>query len=288
MEANIRDVEVHELEQMSEYAYQLNSNPIHKCKAFPAEYDNILKQFKKILDHSDDELLVLSDDENIYGLLALCVEPEDMYIEAIGGVFAKNNYDVIAKEFFKYLREKYQGYRYDAAYPNENQQAINFMQSIGAKLLGYDYELRLRRDDYVGLSENDRVIRLDEAYYKRFTYLHDRLNPDVYWTGDRLLKALDKFDIFIALDKDEVIGFVVTSKFMKSMEEIYFCNVAEINRNLGYGTDLINTAVMNAFNNGINEIIVMVDKENDIASHICGKLGFNKVDTCITYSITIK
>lgn len=142
MEAKIRDVEAHELERVSVYAYQLNSIPIHKCKAFPTDYDSIFKQFARILDHSDDELLVLSDDNNIYGLLALCVEPKDMYIEAIGGVFAKCSY--------------------------------------------------------------------------------------------------------------EVIGSVVTSKFMKRRVEIYFCDVAEGERNLGYGTALINRSVKNAFMNGVD------------------------------------
>lgn len=113
-------------------------------------------------------------------------------------------------------------------------------------------------------------------------------NLDVYWTGDRLLKALDKFDIFIALDKNEVIGSVVISNIMIHREEIYFCNVAEGERNLGYGTALINRSVKNAFMNGVDEVIVMVDKENDIAFHIGDKLGFRKADTCITYSIMIE
>ncbi|TAH69989.1 MAG: hypothetical protein EWM47_05780 [Anaerolineaceae bacterium] len=130
----------------------------------------------------------MADDKNIHGLLALYIEPKDMYVEVIGGVFAKSSYEVIAKKFFEYLRGKYQGYRYDAAYPKENQQAINFMQSVGAKLLGYDYELRLRRNSYISMTENDRVTRLEEAYYKRFTDLHDMFNQGVYWTGDRLLK----------------------------------------------------------------------------------------------------
>lgn len=54
-----------------------------------------------------------------------------------------------------------------------------------------------------------------------------RLNPDVYWTGERLIKAPDKFDIFIALKNNEVIGAVITSNLSKKAEEIYFLEVAQ-------------------------------------------------------------
>lgn len=47
---------------------------------------------------------------------------------------------------------------------------------------------------------------------------------------------------------------------------------------------MINKAVRNAFDHGIDELIVMIDKENDIAHHICDKLGFNMIDTSLTYS----
>jgi GNAT superfamily N-acetyltransferase len=284
----IRSVVKNELESVAKYAYELNSNQQHKCKAFPADYDSIIMQFEKILNHPNDELLILTDGITLCGVLALLVEPEDMYLEAIGGVFAENNYESVAQEFYEYLKNKYIGYHFDAAYPEENRQAIDFMKLIGAKSSGFDYELRLGKNMYEGLPVVDSIIGLNEKYYKGFVDIHDKFHPDVYWTGERLLKALDQFDIFIILENDEVIGSVVTSKHTRKSEEIYLIEVAENRQNLGYGTALMNKAIKHAFNNGIDELMVMVDKDNMSAMHLYEKLGFKKTDTCLTYSIKLE
>lgn len=280
----IKGVDILDLERVAKYAYQLNSNPQHKCKAFPTDYNDILRQFENMINHPNDELLISTDDINILGVLALLVEPEDMYLEAIGGVFAENNYEAVAKEFYAYLKDSYKGYRFDAAYPEENEQAINFMESIGAELLDCDYELRLSKDEYKSMAEIGNIIVLNEKYYESFVEIHNKFHPDAYWTGERLLKALDKFDIFIILEGDEVVGSIVTSKFSN---EIYLIEVAEDKQNLGYGTALINKAIKHAINNGADELMVMVGKNNSVAIHLYEKLRFKKTDTCLTYSIKL-
>lgn len=283
----IRNAEKNELEKVAKYAYQLNLNPIHKCKAFPTDYDNITNQFEKILNHPDDELLIKADGNDISGVLALLVEPGDKYIEAIGGVYATVNYEEVAKEFYDYLKTKYRGYQLDAAYPEDNKQAIDFMKSIGAELLGYDYELRINKSKYKPALVTDNITVLDEQHYKGFIELHDKFNPNVYWTGERLIKALDKFDIFIALENDQVIGAVVTSKLANTVEEIYFIEVAENKQRLGYGTALLNKAIQHTINNGTDELMIMVEKDNVATFHMFEKLGFKKTDTCLTYSVKL-
>ncbi|OZV13204.1 hypothetical protein CIW83_04835 [Tissierella sp. P1] len=281
----IKGVDILDLERVAKYAYQLNLNPQHKCKAFPTDYNDILRQFKNMINHPNNELLILTDHINILGVLALLVEPEEMYLEAIGGVFAENNYKAVAKEFYAYVKDNFKGYRFDAAYPRENEQAIDFMKTIGAKLLDFDYEFRLSKNEYESMTEVGNIILLNEKYYESFVEIHNKFHPDVYWTGERLLEALDKFDIFIILEDDKVVGSIVTSKFSK---EIYLMEVAEDKQNLGYGTALINKSVKHAFNNGADELMVMVDKNNLAALHLYEKLGFKKTDTCLTYCIKLE
>lgn len=284
----IRKAENNEVEIVAKYAYRLNSEQRHRCKAFPTDYDSILNQFKKILNHPNDELLILADDCEINGVLALLVEPDDRYIEAIGGVFAEYNYEATAKEFYKYLKTRYCGYQFDAAYPEENIQAIDFMKSIGARLLGYDFEFKLHKSEYKAFPETDNIVRLNSKFYKSFIEIHDKFNPDVYWTGEKLINALDKFNVFIALENDEVIGSVVISNLSNKTEEIYFIEVEESKQNHGYGTALMNKAIQNAFRNGTDEIMVMAEKDNLTAIHILEKFGFRETDSCLTYSKRIE
>jgi len=281
-------MEINKLEEVSKYTYQLNSMPEHKCKAFPADYANIVNHFSNILNHPNDELLISTDGNTLYGVLALCVEPAEKYLEAVGGVFAHKNYQSVAMEFYEYLKSHYGGYQYDAAYPEENKNAIEFMKSIGAKTVSSEYELRLRKSNFQEQHKAAHIASLDKKYYDSFIKLHNKYNPEVYWTGEKLLRALDKFDIFIALENNEVMGSVVTSHLSRKVEEIYFIEVEEAGRNRGYGTALLNKALKHALNNnGTEELVVMVEKDNKAAMYLFEKFGFAKTDTCVTLSVIL-
>ena len=281
----IKSVDISELEPVAKYAYKLNSIPQHKCKAFPTDYNSVLKQFERMIHHPNDELLVSTDGDDILGLLALLVEPEDKYLEFVGGVFAESNYRMVSEEFFKYIRDKYKGYKLNAAYPEENVQAIGFMESIGAKLMDFDYEYRINKDDFKSLYEVDNIIYINKKYNEDFINLHNRMNPDAYWTGEKLINALDKFDIFIALEDDKVIGSIVTSKFNKEVDEIYFLSVENEDDHLEKA--LLNRGVSHAFSNGTRELILMIGKEDAKLINICEEIGFIRSDTCLTYSLDI-
>lgn len=281
----IKSADISQLESVAKYAYKLNSIPQHKCKAFPTDYNSVLKQFERMIHHPNDELLVSTDGDDILGLLALLVEPEDKYLEFVGGVFAEDNFDAIGEEFFKYIKGKYKGYHLDAAYPEENVQAIGFMESIGAKLMDFDYEYRINKDDFKSLYEVDNIIYINKKYNEDFINLHNRMNPDAYWTGEKLINALDKFDIFIALEDDKVIGSIVTSKFNKEVDEIYFLSVENEDDHLEKA--LLNRGVSHAFSNGTRELILMIGKEDAKLINICEEIGFIRSDTCLTYSLDI-
>lgn len=75
------------------------------------------------------------NENTLTAVLALCVEPKEKYLEAVGRVFAHKDYRSVAMEFYKYIKYNYSGYQFDAAYPEENKQAIDFMISIGARVL---------------------------------------------------------------------------------------------------------------------------------------------------------
>lgn len=281
----IKSADISQLESVAKYAYKLNFMPNHRCKAFPTDYKSILNQFERMIKHPNDELLISADGNDILGVLALLVEPEDMYLEFVGGIFAESNYRMVSEEFFKYIRDKYKGYKLNAAYPEENVQAIEFMESIDAKLMNFDYEYRIKKDNFKSLYKADDVIYIKEKYYENFIKHHNRINPDVYWTGEKLINALDKFDMFIALEDDTVIGSIVTSKFNKEVDEIYFLSVENEDDHLEKA--LLNRGVSHAFSNGTRELILMIGKEDAKLINICEEIGFIRSDTCLTYSLDI-
>lgn len=271
--------------EAAQYANRLNEIKEHNCKACVVGYDNILYSFRKMLIHPDDEVLICTENNKIVGVLGLCVESKDKYLEAVGGVFAEENYHDIALQFFQYLKEKYAGFHFDAAYPKENIDAICFMQAFGAKCIGVDLEMTLKKHDLKSTKDNKEVVLLNQKYYELFSRFHDDSNANVYWSGERLLSALNKFDIFIALDKDEVIGSIVTSIFGNKKREIYFMDIEKGYHRQGYAKALLEKSINRAFSSGANELMVMIGEENIPAINLYESFGFQKTDTCITYSI---
>jgi ribosomal protein S18 acetylase RimI-like enzyme len=271
--------------EAAQYANRLNSIKEHNCKACVAGYDNMLYSFRKMLNHPDDEVLICIQNNKIVGVLALCIELKDKYVEAVGGVYAEENYQDIALKFVEYLKRKYAGFHFDAAYPKENIEAIYFMQTIGANCIGADLEMTLKKYDFKSTKCNKQVILLNDKYYESFSRFHDESNPNVYWSGERILSALNKFDVFIALDKDEVIGSIVTSTFGNKKREIYFMETDKGYRRQGYAKALLEKSIDRAFSSGANELIVMIGKDNFPAINMCESFGFGRTDTCITYSI---
>src|SRR5690554_4902778 len=272
-----------ELQQTVNFAVRLNSRPEHRCKAFHDSHDNIHAQFERMLNHPHDKILVQEEQGRITGVLAILVEPENKYIEAIGGVFAERNYDAVAAEFFNYLSENYPGHQMHAAYPDENEQAIRFMDSIGAELEDYDYEMRLNRAEFRDGAEHENIAQLTEQYYAGFSEFHDFHNPDVFWTGQKLLEALDKFRIHIAIEYKTIMGAVVTSK--QAEPEIFFLTLAEHRYVLRYGKPLLLQAARDAYGDGAEEILTMVDKNRSDLLVTFEEVGFKRTDTCLTYKI---
>lgn len=269
----------------AQYANRLNQMNEHRCKACSPEYEKMLEGFKKMIKHPEDEVLICTEHDKVLGVLALSVERENKYLEAVGGVYAEEDYQDIAMQFYKYFKEKYSGFHFDAAYPKENIEAAYFMESIGAKCISSEIEVCIKKGEPICSKGKGQVIPINEKYYKQFSRLHDKVFSNVYWTSKRILSALDKFHVFIALEKDELVGAIATSALGNKREEIYFIEIDEKYRGQGYSNGLLEKSIEKAFSSLTNELIAMVAEDNAPAIHLYETFGFRKSDTCVTYSI---
>ncbi|MBT9133467.1 MAG: hypothetical protein DDT38_00188 [Firmicutes bacterium] len=274
----IRPASKTEVSVVAQYAHRLNSNDRHRCKAFPNRYDEILNQFERMVEHPHDQLLVAEGENMIAGVLALFVDPEGKYLQAIGGVFAELDFVSVSDELFTYIQSSFTGYRMHAAYPKENEQAIGFMQSVGAKLEDYDYEFCLSQSGSIEKAVYG-IEELSEAYYEAFVALHNAENPDAFWTGEKLLQALDIFKIYVAIDKQDISGFIVTSLAARADNEIYFWS----GQDPTIKERLLTASIADTFSSGSEDLIIMVGKDNRADMKMLEKYGFRQTDSCLTF-----
>lgn len=271
--------------EAAQFASEISQMKKHKCKACADEYDKLLSSFTKRVRKPDDEVLICTENNEILGALALLVEPKEKYIEVVSDVYTKKNYEEIAMQFFKYIREKYTGFQLDAVYSEENKEAICFMKSIGARCHGIDIKMRLRKNEYHSSKSNKKIIPLSEKYYEDFCRLHDENHPDVYWNGERILSALDRYDVLIAVEKDELVGSVVCEFGGDKRKYISFIETDKRYRRQGHAKSLLGEAIDRAFLSDVDELALDVEIDNNPAICLYKSFGFQKVDASSLYSI---
>lgn len=272
------------LVEATQYVYKLNSIKIHNCRSCPKDYEELLKSFKKVINQPENKLLACIEDNQLIGILSLLVVQKEKYLELLG-VFAEFNFQEVTKKFYVHLKSKYSGYQFDASFPQENIEGIQFMESIHAKCLGFDIELTLSKDDFVKKCSTDSIVPLSKEYYEQFKILHDENFTNVYWTSKRIINALDKFDIFLILKNRAVIGSIVISKSGGKKEVIYFIETTKEYRRLGYAKKLLTKALEHLFQKGTTKVMLLVERENEPALNLYKSLGFIECDSSITYSL---
>lgn len=273
------------IEEAAQYASNVNQMKVGNCETFDTFYENILSNFRKMIKNKDDKVLICTEDDKILGVLAILVELNEKYLEVTWGLYASENFQEIAMLFYTYMKEKYAGFHVDAVYSEENKEAICFMQSIGANCISSDIKMKLVNDNFQPSREDKLIVPIAEKYYKAFCKLHDENHKNVYWTGERILSKLKKFDILVALEKDELVGSVVGEPYGDKKKDINFIETDSNHRRQGYAKSLLQKSINEAFLLGIKEITLQVEIRNIPAKKLYESFGFIKTDTIYTYSI---
>ena len=104
-------------------------------------------------------------------------------------------------------------------------------------------------------------------YARQYFAIH---NQDMYWTGEKVAAATERFRTYLALHEGKVVGYLdVTCCFAEN--EIYDLLVLPEYRRMGYGRKLLAKA-----ENGQKGMMLLVDADNEPAIRLCQRAGFVK------------
>ena len=106
-------------------------------------------------------------------------------------------------------------------------------------------------------------------YARQYFAIH---NQDMYWTGEKVAAATERFRTYLALHDGKVVGYLdVTCCFAEN--EIYDLLVLPEYRRMGYGGKLLAKAVQA---NGPPGMMPLVDADNAPAIPLYERAGFVK------------
>ena len=203
--------------------------------------------------------------DQMIGLFVFLVLREEKYIEMLVGLSREKEAYL---EALHYLEQCYPGFSADFVFNPGNYLLKELLDLRNAE---YEQEQQKMVLGIPVLGIDTTGVELfSEQYTEQYCTLH---NKDMYWTGEKVVQAKDRFRTFLAIHDNKVVGYMdVTYTFKEN--EPFDLFVLEEYRRKGYGRKLLAKALEM---NQPNGMMLLVDADNDPAIRLYESMGFAKV-----------
>lgn len=206
------------------------------------------------------------DERQMVGLFSFLVLEEERYLEMLAGLSRDGE---AYREMLAYLQARFPSYTADFVFNPNNALLYDLLKRRGAALEAEQQKMVLAGT--VPDVDLSGVEQLTETYIPSYLNIH---NTDVYWTGEKILEATDRFRTFVAIENGAVVGYLdVTCSFEEN--EVFDLLVQKEHRRKGYGRKLLAKALER---NKPNGMMLLVDIENEPAIHLYESMGFEKAE----------
>ncbi len=212
----------------------------------------------------DNHCFVTDDRGEITGLYIFLIIPEEKYLEMLIGI-TRNESSV--EELLSFIEKNYPEYEADFVFNPRNHLIKNSLERRGAD---FDKEqIKMVYTHKMSECETASIEPLSDTYIDQYLEMHSK---DVYWIGEKVIKAPDRFKTFIAVENGIVTGYIdVTHCFAEN--EPYDILVKKEYRGKGYGRQLLAMALRE---NEPKDMMLLVDFDNMPAINLYESLGFVK------------
>lgn len=232
-----------------------------ECFSTPL-YD--LAKAKQVMERENCVVLGAYQDGTLIGVFSFLVLPDEKYLESM---FLYSQQSKAYQELMAYLKDNYPSFEvWFVLNPNNH-----ILRGLLEQKNAFFYTEQ-RYMEFTGELPNipDSVVPYSESYRDAYIALHSCAG---YWTGEKMLKALDRFAVFLSVIDNKVVGYVDISTG-DGTNEIFDILVDPQYRNQGIGKQLMKTAIRS---NGENRLVLTVDVDNLPAIHMYEALGFVEI-----------
>lgn len=248
------------------------------------EYDGLREEFIKAYNHQDDKMLLLRSGEDINGVVCLFVDKENEYLQTIGGIYYKDDFEYVLNKFIEYLEENFKSYDMIIGYTSKDKNILKVLEQKGEIFEKAEffklYKNNLKIKD---IREDIRLLTTDDL--EDFSDIHDKINPDMYWTSERLKKNLDNWRIFVYREMGKIKSYIMSQVYTDLTGEIFnITNVGFLDRSII--EDLVYIVCKDMFDIGVTDIVSSCDMES-YEKDLYYKLGFERTNDYIGYNIKI-
>lgn len=205
-------------------------------------------------------------DGKMVGLFSFLVMEDEKYLEMLVGLSREKE---AYAEAFQYLRSSFPAYDADFVFNPRNYLLREALKMEGAVFDREQQKMVLLHP--APPVDTKEIVLLSDHFKQQYFRMH---NTDLYWTGEKVAEATDRFRTFLAIHEEMVVGYLdVTYCFAEN--EAYDLLVMEEYRRRGYGRKLLAKALEM---NRPSGMMVLVEVDNLAAIRLYESMGFEKAE----------
>lgn len=205
----LRKISKSEYDSFLDFVYGLTADLAHS--SFPVYNDGVkTKEFfceksLKGLDNDEEEILLFENNGQAEGWIHYYRIDSDKYL-GINSMLIKNGYEKALSELFDYWNLKYSGYMWALYFPEENKDALHFMEKKGLSVSSGDVVDVLLFKDYTPQAEGENIVQITYDNFEIFRSMHSRFDSEMYWSCDRIKESLERWEIFAYIENGQCKG----------------------------------------------------------------------------------
>lgn len=227
--------------------------------------EQIRCNLEKAFTRPNRQILGVYQDGQLAGLFVLLVLDEDKYLEMLVGLSREAQ---AYQELMEYLARNYPGWKADFVFNPRNSLLKVTLEDVRA-----EFEQEQQKMVFSGSvipADATGIREFSEQYAAEYYVIHSR---DVYWTGEKVAAAPERFRIFLAIDGGRVVGYLdVTHCFEEN--EPYNLFVLPEYRRRGFGRKLLAAALEC---NRPKGMMLLVETDNTAAIRLYESMNFKTV-----------
>lgn len=253
---------IYSFDEYEGFINELNEHPQYSDPHFSYDKNNLYRSLKS----KDKHVFVVLENGIVKGLFVFIILPDDRYVEMLIG-FTKC--EEAFTEMLEYMENNYCGYQMDFVF-NPHNTAI----SRPLKLKGAIFEpeqMKMIQGGSVPNVSTNNIEQLSDKWVKQYCDLH---STDTYWTGERIVSALDKFRVLLVVKDEQVLGYLDVQNCYDT-NEIYALYIKPEVASQGYELALLAKAIEL---NKPNQMMVVVDVDNKEEVDLYTAAGFTKLE----------